>query len=896
MNINTPSSSFEQLVQSGLALVEQEHRFLVETLVSVLTEMGRVPAATLLGGGEFDEPGHTVDADEVQALSFYLQLLNLTEEHVSNSVRHAREREFGTASEPGHWGSYLERLKEAGYTESEVRHELRRLRIEPVFTKHPTEAKRWAVLGLHREIARILRVRETAQTRFESERCTDSLRAVLERLWLTGEIFSKKPEVRDELENLNYYLAEVFPAVFNRLEARLSYAWKKCWPGAEPLRDDEHPRLTFGSWVGGDRDGHPKVTGGVTRDTLRFMRDRACEVVKGRLLDLSRKLSFSAVYGKPPRELLDRLAAWGIEAAPGDAWRSYVRALADRLDQGTGPLREGLRDLLTWLLEAGARRTADHDLRPLIRLVDSFGLHLARLDVRQNSDFYQTALSQMMMAVGIDDAAAFPRWPPERKLEFLNGELSHPRPLTHASMNLPPEATEVRETLSELVRHRDAHGPEGLGNLVVSMTHHLTDLLTVYVLGKEVGLTHSVNGRLRCDLPVVPLFETYADLEAAPGILDAFLDHPCTRASLGGSGSGREGGSGDGSPAVTVMLGYSDSNKDTGIIASQWALQKAQKRLCRIARKHETAITFFHGRGGTVGRGAGPTHRFLEALPRHSLDGGIRVTEQGEVIGQKFNTPTSAAANLESLIAGSLGGGMLARRSEEFPEFEPLMEALAASSRAAYRKLLEQSDFMTFYRQATPIDAIEQSRIGSRPSRRTGLATLEDLRAIPWVFSWNQARFYLPGWYGVGTALEQLAAEHPELHDTLRERFQQTPFLRYVFYNVESSLASSDPNWMTAYAGLVVDPEIRDRFLGMILEERCRAEKQLERIIDGSLPRRRPRFWKTLRAREAPLKVLHENQIGLLREYRESAGEDPHLTERLLLVVNAIASGLRTTG
>jgi phosphoenolpyruvate carboxylase len=440
-----------------------------------------------------------------------------------------------------------------------------------------------------------------------------------------------------------------------------------------------------------------------------------------------------------------------------------------------------------------------------------------------------------------------------------------------------------------VAKHIKRHGTSGVGALIVSMTRNLVDLLTVYVLAKEVGLTYQNDGQLRCVLPVVPLFETYEDLERAPAISHDFLSHPCTRHSLGI-------GHPDTKPRFIIMLGYSDSNKDTGIFASQWILKSAQSKLVDVGADHGVKITFFHGRGGTVGRGAGPTHRFLEALPEGSLNGGIRVTEQGEVIAQKYNTPATATANLEWLLAGSLGAQLLATKVTPNKTVDSAVETLAKSSRAAYRRLLEAPGFIQFYREATPIDAIEQSRIGSRPSRRTGKASLEDLRAIPWVFSWNQSRYYVPGWYGVGSALDALEADSPEAYKAIKDNLQTQPFLRYVFYNIESSISSSDEKWMRTYAGLVQDAEIRKRILGQILDERNRTVQHLEKLFPRPLPERRPRFFKTLSERDIPLAALHKKQIDLLQQSRASEKPDAAATDQLLRVVNAIAAGLRTTG
>ena len=886
----TTNQKFLKLVEQGLNQVEAEHTFLVDAFVDVLQSMGQERAAGLIKGRlKQVSPDHLDDAC-VQAVSFYFQLLNLAEEHVANSMRRTREATLGVACEPGHWGHYLSRLKDARIQPATVRKQISELWVEPVFTKHPTEAKRWSVLGIHREIVRLLRHREGERTPREAEQNANQVRAIIERLWLTGEIYMHKPQVKDELENLLYYLREVFPSVFNRLDENLEYAWRETWPEEAPLQLEELPHLQFGSWVGGDRDGHPLVTAEVTAATFETMRSTAVQIIRTRLQELAQRLTFSEVRSEVPKPLLKQLKAWGGDARTQEPWHSYVTLLSEQIDTLTEQaLRDHLNQLSAWLNEASATRSANSCVRPLLRLLDSIGLHLARIDIRQNSEFYENALSQMMAAAGVDDAKNFSSWSEADKIAFLNHELSTPRPLTHASMSLPKEATEARDTLAVVAQHIRQHGPAGVGALIVSMTRNLVDLLTVYVLAKEVGLTYQDEGQLRCMLPVVPLYETYEDLERAPGISDAFLSHPCTRHSL-------RIGDPDTKPRFIIMLGYSDSNKDTGILASQWILKSAQSKLFDVGEDHGVKIAFFHGRGGTVGRGAGPTHRFLEALPEGSLDGGIRVTEQGEVIAQKYNTPATATANLEWLLAGSLGAQLLAAKQTTNKVIDDAMETLAKRSRVAYRELLEAPGFIDFYRQATPIDAIEQSRIGSRPSRRTGKTSIEDLRAIPWVFSWNQSRFYVPGWYGVGSALDALEAEAPEAYLALRDNLQATPFLRYVFYNVESSISSSDEKWMRTYADLVTDVALRERILGQIIDERTRTVQHLDKLFTRSLPERRPRFYKTLTERDVPLAALHKKQIDLLQQARASDQLDSTTTDNLLRVVNAIAAGLRTTG
>ncbi|ADE54478.1 phosphoenolpyruvate carboxylase [Coraliomargarita akajimensis] len=881
-------TTYQQLVEEGIAHVEAIHALLVDRFTQLLRRLGQESAADCLVDGFACSAQRALQPAEIQAVSYYFQLLNLAEEHVANHMRRKREAALGAEAEAGHWSNYFKRLKELNIQSDAVREKLASIEVEPVFTKHPTEAKRWSVLRIHREIVELLEKRENYTTTFELAESTDSLDALLERLWLTGEIFSQKPKIDDELSNLLYYLSQVLPETQQLLDANLSHAWQQAFPDAPRLSANEQPLLHFGSWVGGDRDGHPFVTSETTSRTLNILRDNALRILRERYQALAMKLAFTTAQTPAPEALKERLLATTTGQLPDEVWRAYVRMLSKQLDSvSVSETRERLTELGDWLREAGAERIVQNYVTPLCRLVDSIGLHLARIDIRQNSTYYEKALGQLLEAASIVTEAEYRALNEEQRIEILTTELNNARPLTHSSTALPPEADEVRKTLCVVADQVAKHGQHTIGALIVSMTRELSDLLTVYALCKEVGLTVDKGDGLHCLLPVVPLFETYEDLERAPGITEAFLQHPVTQRSLKSQAR----------PRMMIMLGYSDSNKDTGILGSQWALLRAQQELVAVGMKYGVDMQFFHGRGGTVGRGAGPTHRFLEAVPNHALRGGLRLTEQGEVIGQKYNTIQTATANLEYLVAGTLGARLLSAHLNEDPtQLNEAMSKLAAFSQKRYKGLLQAEGFMQFYRQATPIDAIEQSRIGSRPSRRTGQATLDDLRAIPWVFSWNQSRYYLPGWFGVGTALQQLEAEAPESMRYIQENWKTVPFLRYVLYNIESSFNSADAKWMDAYAGLVADDALREKFHGSIMEEHALTEAQLTKLFGQPLPDRRPRFWKTLQAREAPLQALHGQQIELLRQMRSESEPQSETVEKLLLVINAIASGLRTTG
>ena len=384
--------------------------------------------------------------------------------------------------------------------------------------------------------------------------------------------------------------------------------------------------------------------------------------------------------------------------------------------------------------------------------------------------------------------------------------------------------------------------------------------------------------------------ETIDDLERAPGIMDEFLNHPIVQRRN--------------TDEQQVMLGYSDSNKDCGILSAAWALHKGQRHLSEVARRHKTKLRYFHGRGGTISRGAGPTHWFMASLPHGSLSGGFRMTEQGETIAQKYANLANATYNLELLLAGNaITTAVHSRPDTRKDPAEEFMPELSEASRKAYQELLQSEGFIDFYRGVTPIDALENSCIGSRPARRTGRKghSLDDLRAIPWVFSWTQARFYLPGWFGVGTALEAMKMKQPGHFARLKQEFRDSSFLEYTLTNVETNLASANIEVMNQYSLLVEDEALRDRFMQIITAEFERTCDSLTELYDGDMLKRRPRMAKTLEIREAPLKVLHQQQVSLLREWRnrlksgqESSAEE--LFPRMLLSINAIAAGLRTTG
>jgi len=909
----------------GFSKIDHDLLEVMTCLHEVLEELGEDETRKRLPWLNGEEAGSGGSRGLEQAYSIAFQLLNIVEANAAARTRRLREIHEGLASERGLWGNQLARLSAKGWTPGEIAAYLPGVRVEPVFTAHPTEAKRGAVLDQHRSIHQLLaeldREDLTPSERHEIRR---KIKICLERLWRSGEIFLDQPNVADERRAVMFYLRDILPEAVTRLDTRLRWAWNELGFPPEMIgAPSTRPKLSFGTWVGGDRDGHPFVTAKVTRETLQELRLNALIVLHRQLESLAEALPLSSHFQQASPALLDRVEVLRGELGdlgeqivlrhPGEPWRQLVLLIQGRL-----PLQLGAGDR-AWINEKGARynrpEEVAYDLQilqesledvggqrlireavwPVIRVIDVFGFHLAELDIRQNSSTHDLAMAQLLKAAGVPDGGNFPNWSEKQRLSFLREELKSPRPFLGANhhLGLGAEADAVLSCYDTLREQIQENGREGIGALIVSMTRQLSDLLVIPILAREAGLTEWRDGELASPLPIVPLFETLDDLERSPSLLRDFLSERVAQASLD-----RRNGK---LPIQQVMIGYSDSNKDCGILASQWGLHEAQQAMTKVAAEAGVGLRFFHGRGGTISRGAGPTHLFLDALPPGALQGDHRMTEQGETIAQKYANISTATYHLELLLAGVTGISLAGKRPDRKTETcSRIADYLAKASRSAYRNLIDAPGFITFYDQATPIDALESSRIGSRPKRRSGQRSLADLRAIPWVFSWNQCRYYLPGWFGVGSALEALEKQDPENFKTLQTELRNYSFLYYVLSNVETNMASADLSIMQDYAQLVTDSKIRENIFGIISAEFERTKEQLRKVFGGSLEERRPRMGKTLQIRARALALLHEQQIATIKEWRTAKQENPAKAEallpRVLLSINAIASGLRTTG
>lgn len=880
--------------------IESDLDFITSCLVEVLQETGDANLIPFLPFGKSlvaqTNAPNPPPPKTAELLSLCFQLLNMIEENAAAQYRRSVEESQGLDSIPGLWGQCIAKALGYGLNFNQIAEAMPTIHCEPVLTAHPTEAKRATVLEIHRELYLLLVKRENGMwTKYEQLQIREEIKQKLERLWRTGEIYLQKPDVSSERRNIEYYLKSVFPEVLPIVDTRLKQAWVD--RGGDPsfLKEPSKiPVVTFGNWVGGDRDGHPFVTPEVTKDTLQSFASLAMSLQKEKLRDCTKALSLSDRLQNPPRDLLDRIYKWTQELGekgqsfvkrnPGEPWRQYCNFLNHFLEEGISPQEYSghLKFLRQSLEKTGAYRIAEQLVYPMERLFLCFGFHLAKTDIRQNSAYHEIAFGQILQASGHPNPD-FKTWTEEEKIHFLSEELKSPRPFLLPDTPLGEESKNLLGAYNAVYLHCKKYGNQGIGSFIVSMTREVSDLLLVFLFLREAGLLlHSKSSELYSPFAVVPLFETIDDLKKAPILLDKFLTYGIVKRS-----TNRD--------LCQVMLGYSDSNKDGGIFASQWNLYQAELELTQVAEKHGIKLRFFHGRGGTISRGGGKTHKFLDALPHGSLSGSIRVTVQGETIAQQFANKINAAYNLELFLATTTKVTLrhTHRPKKAHPAYA-IAKTLADRACAAYTKLLHAEGFIDFFSQATPIDAIEHSKIGSRPARRTGKRSFQDLRAIPWVFSWNQSRFYLPNWYGVGCALEELEKQNPEEFQTIAQEIGEWHFLNYLIRNIETGIYSADPTIFSQYAGLVESKEEKDRFLGEIQSEYQRTLEMLEKLRKNSVEKSRPSMIETIRLRHLGLVTLHDMQIQLLKAWRKH-GEEEVLNE-LLLSVNAIASGLRTTG
>ena len=869
-------------------------------------------------------PEQTVSV--VRAFSYFSHLANIAEDRHRNR-RHRIHALAGSAAQPGTIAYALERLVEAGAAATPVLQQFfNDALIVPVLTAHPTEVQRKSILDAEHDVARLLAERDQQLTDRERAHNEAMLRARVTSLWQTRMLRDSRLTVADEIENaLSYYRAtflEEIPALYTDIEEALK---------EHGLEARLPPFFQMGSWIGGDRDGNPNVTA----ETLEHAIARQAEVIFEHYLEqvhkLGAELSVSNLLAGASDEL-KALAEISPDRSPHRTDEPYRRALIGmytrlaasarvRLGEGSVPLRsagrgaapiratpyddasEFVRDLHVLMDSLAAHHGAPlaaPRLAPLARAAEVFGFHLASIDLRQSSDIHEAVIAELLKRARVhDDYAALSE---SEKLEVLLAELAQPRPLRLPYAEYSDLVKSELGVLEQARVTREKFGARAVRNYIISHTETVSDLVEVMLLQKETGLLQGrlgdANDPARAALMVIPLFETIPDLRNAPHIMRDLLALPGVDSIIEHQGNEQE-----------VMLGYSDSNKDGGFLTSNWELYRAELALVSLFNERGITLRLFHGRGGTVGRGGGPTYQAILSQPPGTVDGQIRLTEQGEVIASKFGNPEIGRRNLETVVAATLEASLLPHGTApaELPVFESTMQQLSDAAMASYRALVyETPGFKEYFFESTPISEIAELNIGSRPASRKlqdpKQRKIEDLRAIPWGFSWGQCRLLLTGWYGFGTAVAAYLDDAPSDAERgrrlaqLKKMHKTWPFFSTLLSNMDMVLAKTDLAVASRYAALVTDKKLRKHVFERIVAEWERTSKVLSEIT-GKSERlaENPLLARSIKNRFPYLDPLNHLQVELLKRYR--AGDTNARVRRgIHLSINGIAAGLRNTG
>ncbi|MFN4262876.1 MAG: phosphoenolpyruvate carboxylase [Thioalkalivibrionaceae bacterium] len=891
----------------------------------------------------------------IRAFSIYFSLVNIAEEDLQFRWRRAQV----ASGEPLWTGSFDATLR-ALYAENVSAEDLSRLlatlRYSPVFTAHPTEARRRTTMENQRRVFLVAdRLHQPGLGDEERRRLEKELERQIQVLWRTNEVRVKKPQVSDEIKYGLFYfeesLFEAIPTSYRFLESAIRRVYGEREDGSLPV---EVPAfLAFGSWIGGDRDGNPNVTPEVTVRACRLAMRQILREYLRRVEQLRNILTHSIYLCQPSDEFLDSLEAdrniasvvfeGSTDKFETEPYRRKLSFIRHRLRETLATIERRLAgenavlpinaayarpaDLLSdlcsiheSLIAHGDRNIAEAELLDLIRLVRTCGFHLSHLDIRQESTVHSSAVAEILAQWGEDDYATSDEATRQARMTTW---LEHSAPPQVDREQLSPASRDALDVLDVIRDMRDEVGPRGIGTYVISMTHTASHVLEVLFLGRLCGLVDATDSATRCELNISPLFETIEDLKHVREVLGDLLDNAVYRRLLQASGNVQE-----------VMLGYSDSCKDGGILASAWNLYQAQKEIVHMTDQAGVGCLLFHGRGGTVGRGGGPTHESILAQPPGTVQGGIKFTEQGEVLSYKYSNSETAVYELGMGVTGLiLASAHLVRpRPEDRPEYLAVMQRLADSGEAAYRNLVDRTPgLLDYFYDITPVQEIGALNIGSRPShRRKTDRSKSSIRAIPWVFGWAQARHTLPAWFGIGSALKQFLNENENARNTLKQMYREWPFFRSLLSNGQMALTKADMRTAAAYARLASDPEQGNAIYRIVQNEYHDSVTTILDIAElDSLMAETPLLARSLARRNPYLDPLNHIQVHLLERSRSwadlheaeltdtdnaaadpdeapahanpNAGidEDEHVDpwlSPLLRSINAIAAGMRNTG
>ncbi|MCL7747528.1 phosphoenolpyruvate carboxylase [Halalkalibacter alkaliphilus] len=842
----------------------------------------------------------------IRAFSIYFHLINIAEQN--HRIRRSREYQLQDDGviQPVSLESAMVSIKENDFSNEVIQKVLDDLSIELIITAHPTEATKRTVLEIQKRISKLLQEFDNPLlTKKERTTLEESLFNEVTALWQTDELRQRKPTVLDEVKNGLYYfnetLFDTLPDIHQDLEAQLDQHF--------PDHKWKVPNfLHFGSWIGGDRDGNPNVTPEVTWETLKLQRQVALKKYEESIIDLMKRFSQTTTRVDLCEALIDSVErdeqaymetgeAWPIKS---EIYRRKFAVMLKRLRQvgesevGYQNAEEFLSDLILVRDSAEQHQPSNHKLktiRKLIRQAELFGFHLATLDIRNHSGEHEAAVSEILKVVGIaEDYASLPE---EEKVAILEQVLSEPRPLLLLEEDYSKETQETFKVFKMIKQAHKEFGRRSIEVYLVSMTQSPSDLLEVLVLAKEAGIYRlHADGKVESHLHVAPLLETIDDLVAGPKIMKTLFEMDVYRNHIKERGNHQE-----------IMLGYSDGSKDGGTLTANWKLFKAQQEIHNMAKEFDIRLKFFHGRGGSLGRGGGPLNRSILSQPSETLGDGVKITEQGEVLSSRYLLEDIAYRNLEQAASALLEGSAKAHKNPVQGHFrdkkwEEAMEEMSQVSLKKYQSLVFQDkDFLKYFTQATPLNELGALNIGSRPMKRKGSERFEDLRAIPWVFAWTQSRQMIPAWYAAGTGLQSFVGQSAENLALLQEMYKKWPFFQATINNLQMALMKADLTTAKEYIHLVQDKEIGERIFNNISEEYKLTKDVLLQITGNEeLLDHTPNIQESVYRRNPYVDPLNFLQVDLIQKMRESDENSEELLTEVLLTISGVAAGLVNTG
>ncbi|EKN68774.1 phosphoenolpyruvate carboxylase [Neobacillus bataviensis LMG 21833] len=841
----------------------------------------------------------------IRAFSMYFHLINAAEQNHRIRRRRQYQLQDETIVQPASIESAILKLKENDIHDEVIQNVLQTLSLELVITAHPTEATKRSILEIQQRIAVLLKQLDhpLLSTR-EQKKIEESLFNEVAILWQTDELREHKPTVLDEVRNGLYYFDQTLFEVLPEIHQEVAECLEKNYPNTSW---DVPNFLRFGSWIGGDRDGNPNVTHDVTWETLARQRRLVLKKYKNVLIDLMKRYSHSTTRVEVSDELLTFLEEkedlflteekkWPIKT---EVYRRVFAMIIERIRQvgksglGYQSADELLADLFMIDNSLKQHHPTAHELKiiqKLIRQVQMFGFHLATLDIRNHSGEHEAAMTEILHKVQI--AENYAALSEEEKIKILQDILMDPRPLLLLNEDYSAETQEMIKVFQMIKSAQEEFGKRAITVYLVSMTKSSSDLLEVLVLAKEAGLYRlHADGTLESHLHVAPLLETIDDLTAGPVIMEKLFNMPVYRNHLQILGNQQE-----------IMLGYSDGSKDGGTLTANWKLYKAQIEIHEMAKRYHIGLKFFHGRGGSLGRGGGPLNKSILSQPAETVGDGVKITEQGEVLSSRYLLEDIAFRSLEQATSTLILTATHVLKEEHGyfrkQEWEVAIEEISSDALAKYQSLVfGDPDFLTYFTQGTPLKEIGDLNIGSRPMSRKNKGRFEDLRAIPWVFAWTQSRQLLPAWYAAGTGLESFAANNEQNLKLLQEMYEKWPFFQSTIDNLNMALMKADITTAKEYLTLVEDQSIADRIFTDILDEYEKTKAILLKITgDKELLDHTPNIKESVFRRNPYVDPLNFLQVDLIKELRKQDEPNEELLTEVLLTISGISAGLRNTG